>query len=255
MLEVTPVPAFRDNYIWLIHSPEDRTRVIAVDPGDANPVLSLLNTRRWELSGILVTHHHADHTGGVPRLAGHYGCPVYGPRSEIIPARTRAVEDSETVAFPSLGLRFSVLEVPGHTAGHIAYYGHGAVFCGDTLFSGGCGRLFEGTPEQMLRSLDALAALPEETRVYCTHEYTESNLAFAAAVEPDNGDIQAYRERCADIRAQGQPTLPSTLERERTINPFLRVDEASVRAAALARGAAAGRVGVFAAIRAWKDEF
>ncbi len=255
MLEVTAVPAFRDNYIWLIHAPVDRTRVLAVDPGDAGPVQKLLTARQWELAGILVTHHHADHTGGVPRLAGHYGCPVYGPENEVIPARTRAVGAGDTVAFPGLGLEFSVMEVPGHTAGHIAFFGHGALFCGDTLFSAGCGRLFEGTPAQMLASLDILAALPAETRVYCTHEYTESNLAFAAAVEPDNREIADYREECAQLRTEGRPTLPSTIEREKRINPFLRVDEESVRQAAAARGAGNGRSDVFAAIREWKDDF
>ena len=255
MLEVTPVPAFRDNYIWLIHAPKDRTRVLAVDPGDAIPVQNLLAARRWELGGILVTHHHADHTGGVPRLAGHYGCPVHGPEGEIIPARTHAAGAGDTVSFPSLGLEFSVLEVPGHTAGHIAFYGHGAVFCGDTLFSAGCGRLFEGTPAEMLASLEMLAALPPDTQVYCTHEYTESNLAFAAAVEPENREIDDYRRQCAALRSENLPTLPSTIRREKRINPFLRIDVDSVRRAATDRGAGSGRTEVFAALREWKDDF
>ena len=255
MLEVSAVPAFRDNYIWLIHAPVDRARVLAVDPGDAVPVQKLLSARQWELSGILVTHHHADHTGGVPRLAGHYGCSVHGPEDEVIPARTRAVGAGDTVKFPALGLEFSVLKVPGHTAGHIAFYGHGALFCGDTLFSAGCGRLFEGTPGEMLASLDLLAGLPAETRVYCTHEYTESNLAFAAAVEPDNREIADYRKQCAQLRAGGHPTLPSTIDLEKRVNPFLRVDLESVRRAAAARGAGSNRAEVFAAIREWKDNF
>jgi hydroxyacylglutathione hydrolase len=255
MLEVTPVPAFRDNYIWLIHAPEDRTRVLAVDPGDAGPVQSLLSARQWALAGILVTHHHADHTGGVPRLAGHHGCPVYGPKKEVIPAMTRALGAGDTVSFPTLGLEFSVIEVPGHTAGHIAFYGHGALFCGDTLFSAGCGRLFEGTPGEMLASLDVLAGLPASTQVYCTHEYTESNLAFAAAVEPDNRQIAEYREKCAQLRRENRPTLPSTIDQEKRINPFLRVDMDSVRQAAASRGAGSGRTEIFAAIREWKDGF
>ena len=255
MLEVTPVPAFRDNYIWLIHAPTDRTKVLAVDPGDAGPVQSLLTARRWELAGILVTHHHADHTGGIPRLAGHHGCPVYGPKNEVIPAITSPVRAGDTVSFPGLGLEFAVLEVPGHTAGHIAFHGHGALFCGDTLFSAGCGRLFEGTPAEMLASLDVLAALPGATQIYCTHEYTESNLAFAAAVEPANSEIADYRKHCAQLRADNRPTLPSTIEREKRINPFLRIDVDSVRRAAADRGAGNGRTEVFAAIREWKDGF
>jgi hydroxyacylglutathione hydrolase len=256
MLKVTAVPAFRDNYIWLIHGANSR-RVAIVDPGDAQAVMRALEARGLKPAAILVTHHHADHAGGVPALRAAFGVPAIGPAGEPVAGMTRAVVAGERVALAGLGLEFEVMEIPGHTAGHIAFYGHGALFCGDTLFSAGCGRLFEGTPAQMLASLDALAALPPETRVYCGHEYTLANLRFARAVEPDNPEIARHAGRVEALRRADEPSLPSTLALERQVNPFLRCDRPSVQAAAVRRAgrALASRVEVFAAVRRWKDEF
>ena len=257
MLEVTPVRAFADNYIWLIHGIADAGRVAVVDLGDAKPVLRTLDERGLELGALVITHHHGDHTGGIRDLLARAPVPVFGPAGERIPGRTQALRDGDSVAIDGLGLRFDVIDVPGHTAGHIAYYGHGALFCGDTLFSGGCGRLFEGTPAQMTASLDRLAALPADTRVYCAHEYTLSNLRFAAAVEPANQALNAYRDRAGALRAEDRPTLPSTVGLERDVNPFLRCDQpAVVRAAEAHSGRTlSDRVEVFATVRAWKDGF
>jgi hydroxyacylglutathione hydrolase len=250
MLKVTPIRAFDDNYIWAIQSPNDPSKVIVVDPGDAAPVTKALTQNQWTLGGILITHHHADHVGGVEQLLAQHPCPIYGPASENIPGSPKLLREL-------LGLQFNVLDVPGHTAGHIAYVGHNAVFCGDTLFSGGCGRLFEGTPEQMHQSLSKLAALPSDTLVYCTHEYTLSNLAFALAVEPNNIDLRRYQQRCRAKRDQDQPTLPTNIELELTVNPFLRCSADSVKESAEAHchHTLDSSVAVFATIRAWKDNF
>lgn len=260
-MNLVAVPAFTDNYIWMLH---DGRQAIVVDPGEAAPVERALDERRLELQAIVVTHHHGDHVGGIeallPRLAAD--APdggVIGPRAESIPHRTRAVEGGDTVML--FGCMFQVIDVPGHTLGHIAYFGQptgeaALLLCGDTLFSGGCGRLFEGTPAQMHASLDALAALPGDTRVCCAHEYTLSNLAFATAVEPSNAELAAHRERCMQLRARGEPTLPSTIKTERAINPFLRAREAAVIASARRRGAANDSpVEVFAALREWKNNY
>jgi len=258
MLQVTPVRAFSDNYIWLIHSPRDASRVVAVDPGDAQPVEGLLASRNLELSGILITHHHGDHVGGVEALlARHPGIPVFGPASETIPGNPQRLREGDRALFPELELAFEVLDVPGHTAGHIAYVGHGALFCGDTLFSAGCGRLFEGTAEQMHDSLSKLAALPAETSVYCAHEYTLSNLKFSLAVQPDNEAAASYLAHCRELRARDEATIPSDMRQERNVNPFLRCDDETVKQAAEAY---AGRrlpsqPEVFAVIRQWKDSF
>jgi hydroxyacylglutathione hydrolase len=257
MVEIRPLRAFHDNYIWLIHGPEDARRVAIVDPGDAAPVEAALAERGLELAAILVTHHHGDHTGGIRALLERFDVPVYGPAEEPIPGRTHALQGGDRLDLPALGLSFEVIDVPGHTAGHIAYYGHGALFCGDTLFSGGCGRLFEGTPSQMTASLDRLAALPDSTRIYCAHEYTLANLRFAAAVEPDNRALADYTAQARGLRADDRPTLPSTVGLERSVNPFLRCDEPAVVRAAETHGgrALADRVEVFATVRAWKDGF
>lgn len=257
MLNVTPVRAFSDNYIWLIHAPRAAHRVIAVDPGHAPAVAAVLAHRELELAGILLTHHHQDHVGGVRELLSYRDVPVYGPAGERLPVEPQRLNDGEQVRMDDLGLCFDVLHVPGHTAGHIAYVGHGALFCGDTLFSGGCGRLFEGTPEQMSASLARLAALDAPTQVYCAHEYTLSNLAFALAVEPDNAATARHLAHCRTLREQDLATVPSSLDRERQINPFLRCHQPGVRRAAEAR---AGRrldndTEVFAVIRRWKDDF
>src|SRR5271167_263562 len=256
-LGVRPVRAFADNYIWLIESPRVPARVVAVDPGDAAPVIAELQRSGASLAAILLTHHHPDHIGGVPELLRHAAVPVIGPDDSRIAQRTRTVRDGERCDLPDLGLSFEILEVPGHTLSHIAFWGHGALFCGDTLFSAGCGRLFEGTPKQMNASLDRLRDLPPETQVYCGHEYTAANLRFALTVEPGNGAALEYQDSVARIRAAGSPSLPSTLSLEIRVNPFLRCDKPSVRAAAELR---AGKkleapADVFEVLRAWKDQF
>jgi len=257
MLEVSPVRAFSDNYLWLIRAPDDRRGAVVVDPGDARPVEAALEQQGLALKAILVTHHHPDHVGGVQALAARHGAGVFGPSRERLPCEFRPLDDGDVVRLADLGLEFHVMAVPGHTLGHIAYHGHDALFCGDTLFSAGCGRLFEGTPTQMLDSLDRIAALPDDTRIYCAHEYTLSNLRFAAAVEPGNADVLDTLEAVRELRARDGITLPTTLGRERRINPFLRCREPAVYAAAEARAGTPlpGPVDVFAVIRGWKDEF
>ena len=256
MIELTALPAFADNYVWLLH---DGRNALVVDPGDDAPVSAALDERGLELAAILVTHHHADHVGGVNALRPRLRGPVFGPARERIPEPFEPLAEGDRIEV--LGLSFEVFDVPGHTAGHIAYLHRGAdqaplLFCGDTLFSAGCGRLFEGTPAQMHQSLAKLAALPGATRVCCTHEYTLSNLRFAAAVEPGNQAIHAHAAWCRDVRAQGRPTLPSTIARELEINPFLRCRVPEVVASARRQGATNGdEVDVLAALREWKNRF
>jgi len=254
MLQVTPLPAFRDNYLWLLH---DGNHAAVVDPGDAAPVLDYLSLHKLALAAILITHHHGDHVGGNRDLLKKFDAPVYGPRHETIPGLTHPVDSSASVRIPALGLEFQVLDVPGHTSGHVAYYGSNRLFCGDTLFACGCGRLFEGTAEQMHRSLQQLAALPEQTQVYCAHEYTLSNIRFAKAVEPDNPDLLAREQDVLATLARHQPTLPSTIGLERRTNPFLRTHQPAVRAAAERHAGhpLASDRATFAALREWKDTF
>jgi len=256
-LRVHPVRAFTDNYIWLVEAPTDPRRLVAVDPGEAGPVLAELERRGGSLAAILLTHHHADHIGGVAALRATAEVPVYGPDDARISDLTRRLGDGDTVDLASLGLRFTTLHVPGHTLSHIAFHGHGAVFCGDTLFSAGCGRMFEGSAEQMSASLRRLGGLPASTRVYAGHEYTAANLRFALEVERDNADAGAYRAQVAQLRAEDLPTLPSTIGLENRVNPFLRCGEPGVRAAVAAQGGRplADAVAVFAGLRAWKDGF
>jgi hydroxyacylglutathione hydrolase len=255
-MKLIPLPAFSDNYIWMLH---DDSHALVVDPGDAKPVLAALQKLNLQLQDILVTHHHPDHTGGVDALRQATGATVYGPRHEVMPEPLTRVGQGDRAQ--CLGLNLEVIDVPGHTAGHIAYYtvvpGQAPLlFCGDTLFSGGCGRLFEGTPAQMLTSLKRLSVLPDDTRICCAHEYTLSNLKFACAVEPDNGALSDYLVKVQQLRAANQPSLPSSLLLERQINPFLRTNQAAVIRAARAFDAAANdEVGVLAALRQWKNQF
>jgi hydroxyacylglutathione hydrolase len=248
------LPAFADNYLWML---DDGRCALVVDPGDSAPVQRALDERGLELAAILVTHHHPDHIGGIDALRPRLRGPVHGPARERIPEPFEPRVDGDRIEV--LGLTFTVIDVPGHTAGHIAYYceavnGAPLLFCGDTLFSGGCGRLFEGTPAQMLASLSALAALPSNTRVCCTHEYTLANLRFARQAEPGNAELVAYEARCQALRAEGAITLPSTIGLERQINPFLRCTEPELIASARAQGATDDSpVAVFAALREWKN--
>ena len=256
-LDVRPVRAFADNYIWLIDSPAAPGRLVAVDPGDAAPVIAELDRRGASLAAILLTHHHLDHIGGVSQLLRRTRVPVYGPDDRRIAEPIHALADGERCELENLGLSFEILHVPGHTVSHIAYWGHGALFCGDTLFSAGCGRMFEGTPTQMNASLSRLSSLPAETRVYCGHEYTAANLRFALTVEPGNHDAAEYSGAVERVRGRGEPSLPSTIGLENRVNPFLRCDHASVAAAAEQRAghALAAPADVFGTLRAWKDQF
>jgi hydroxyacylglutathione hydrolase len=256
-LDVRPVRAFTDNYIWLIEPPRTPGRVVAVDPGDAQPVISELQRRGESLAAILLTHHHPDHIGGVPELLRHWSVPVIGPDDTRIAHRTLTVHDGEPCELPDLGLSFEILQVPGHTLSHIAFWGHGALFCGDTLFSAGCGRMFEGTPTQMNASLNRLRSLPPDTRMFCGHEYTAANLRFALTVDPANGAALEYQTRVQRLRAEGNPSLPSTMGLEIQVNPFLRCEaSAVVRAAEAHTGKSLQDSAlVFGALRAWKDQF
>lgn len=259
-LTIRPIPAFSDNYIWCLH---DTRIAVVVDPGDATPVRAFMADHSLSLAGILVTHHHWDHVNGINRLLEEWpGIPVWGPANETIPARTIPLSGGEAFTLP-LGVNIQVIPVPGHTLGHIAYfvadYGHlgPVLLCGDTLFSSGCGRLFEGTPQQMYQSLCQLAALPAETGVYCTHEYTESNLRFATAVEPGNPAIADRAREVKDLRVKGKPSLPSRIGLELQVNPFLRVSHPDV-IAAVARNCGVNPVNTedtFAKLREWKDRF
>lgn len=252
-IEVRAIPAFRDNYIWMLH----RGKVaVVVDPGDAVPVARVLAQEGLELTAILITHHHADHQGGVESLSANCQLSVFGPAAESITGLTHPLQGGEVFELPALGTSVSVISVPGHTSGHLAYLMGNRLFCGDTIFGAGCGRLFEGTPAQMAASLRTLASLPDETEVYCAHEYTEMNLRFAVAVEPGNRMLQQRVLDVAATRARGQSTVPSTMALEKATNPFLRCSEPAVVAAAVARGAVStDPVAVFAAIRGWRNEF
>lgn len=256
-ISVRPVRAFVDNYIWLIESPKNPTQVVAVDPGEAAPVIGELQRIGRSLAAILLTHHHPDHIGGVPELLRHWKVPVIGPEDDRIAERTRTVRDQERCELRDLGLSFEILGVPGHTLTHIAFWGHGTLFCGDTLFSAGCGRMFEGTPTQMNASLNKLRALPPETRMFCGHEYTVANLRFALTVDPSNAAALLHRAHVHEIRAEGKASLPSTLALEIKINPFLRCDIPTIRAAAeWHAGTTLNEPSeVFAVLRAWKDQF
>jgi len=251
-MQIEPIKAFEDNYIWTIRN---GNQVAVVDPGEAAPVLRFLDETDTRLCAILVTHRHGDHIGGIVELVARHPVPVFGPALEAAEVVTHPLADGGRVALPELGVDFTVIGVPGHTLGHIAFYSAGLLFCGDTLFGAGCGRVFEGTLEQMHASLARLAALPPATQVYCAHEYTQSCLRFAHVVEPDNAAIAARSAAVSRLRAAGKSSVPSTLAEELATNPFLRWDAPAVIAAATARlgHPSMNHAETFAAIRIWRD--
>lgn len=252
--EVVPLRAFSDNYIWTLR---DAHCAAVVDPGDAQPVLDYLARENLKLVAILNTHHHADHVGGNAALLARAPVPVYGPRDERIAEVSERLADGQRFTLPHFGIELETIEIPGHTRSHIAFYGDGLLFCGDTLFAAGCGRLFEGTPRQMHDSLTRLTRLPDDTRVYCGHEYTLSNIKFAKAVDPDNRRLLELETQAQAQRAQDQPTLPSTISQEKATNPFLRVTDPAIIRSASARAAKklSDPVSVLAEIRDWKNNF
>jgi hydroxyacylglutathione hydrolase len=254
MIDVLPIRALSDNYIWCLMKTANRCCVI-VDPGEAEPVLEMLSTHQLKLTGILITHHHWDHTQGIAKIVDNFKVPVYGPAREAVYGVTDHLHDGNQITLDDLDLTLQVTHIPGHTLGHIAYHGHGLLFSGDTLFTGGCGRIFEGTVEQMYTSLTTLAALKETTLVYCGHEYTTANLKFAQLVEPNNLDIQQRISEVSKLRKQDLPTVPAPLSIEKLTNPFLRCTEQDVIKAAQAHS---GRKlvtpqEVLEVIRGWKN--
>lgn len=253
MIEIVPIPAFEDNYIWL---PRNRTHAVAIDPGDAIPVEEYLQRHGLTLVAVMLTHHHRDHVGGAAELRRCFNVPVYGPRHETISSVTHPVGEGDLIEFPELETTFQVIDVPGHTVGHVAYYQANSLFCGDALFACGCGRLFEGTAQQMYTSLAKFCALPDDTKVYCAHEYTLENIRFAKMVEPCNKELATREHQEREALSQDRPTLPSSIWLEKLTNPFLRCDESAVIAAAtrFAGHPLASQLEVFTAIRQWRDQ-
>ncbi|MCP5246001.1 MAG: hydroxyacylglutathione hydrolase [Burkholderiales bacterium] len=260
-LQISPIPAFRDNYIWIIHNSR---HAIVVDPGDATPALNYLQSNQLQLEAILITHHHSDHTGGNQALLDRFDVPVYGPKLEAISTVTHPVQEGDTIHISMPQLSLEIIEIPGHTSGHIAYFGSpqqsqnkNILFCGDTLFASGCGRVFEGTPQQMYRSLQKLADLPEDTLVYCTHEYTLGNIAFARIAEPNNVDLEKQEHRAKLLRNKNTPTLPTSIAIEKACNPFLRCQQPEIiKTVSQYAGKMLNKpVDVFTALREWKNSF
>lgn len=261
MINVTPIPAFRDNYFWLISK---QGYAIIVDPGDATPVIDYLEANKLTLVGILITHHHSDHIGGIRQLKSRYNATVWGPQNDPVKDLDNTCQQGDKVSIPQLDINFQVLSVAGHTLGHIAYFlpkshqNPNSLFCGDTLFSAGCGRLFEGTPGQMLGSIKKLMALPEETLIYPAHEYTLDNLKFARALEPNNQALIDYQNKVESLRKQQLPSLPTQLAQELNINPFMRFQEKSIIDKAKSLNKTSNKLSeteVFATIRHYKDNF
>lgn len=254
MLNIFPIPALKDNYIWILHNTH---HAVVVDPGDAVPVLDYMKKHQLKLVAVLCTHHHADHVAGVCQLVASHPAPVYFPQREKISCGNHAISEGDVINISELKITFSVLDIPGHTFGHVAYVGAGGVFCGDTLFGCGCGRLFDGTATQLLHSLKKLAALPDETQVYCGHEYTESNILFALACEPDNAQLMQRQQDAQILRATGQPTLPSNIALEKSTNPFLRCAMPAIVQAVQQQFAnkQPDEISIFTALRAWKNIF
>jgi hydroxyacylglutathione hydrolase len=254
-VSVFPIKAFNDNYIWCLHN---QTHCTVVDPGDAAPVLAYCQDNQLTLSAIIITHHHWDHTGGIDALLAAFpNIPVYGPQNKNIKQITVRLSQGDDMELAKLGIKFSILEVPGHTLDHIAYYGDIGLFCGDTLFSAGCGRLFEGTPQQMYTSLVKLTTLPADTEVFCAHEYTMANIAFAETVEPNNQALVGYKHWANKQREKNTPTLPSSIQRELAVNPFLRCHSAELvtNVSQNMGSTLASEQAVFASLRSWKDNF
>jgi hydroxyacylglutathione hydrolase len=257
--KVIAIPAFKDNYIWAIHNPQE-TQVIVVDPGDAAPVLAYLQQNNLTLKAILLTHHHWDHSGGIPVLVDHFPTiPVYGPANEKEPIAgvNQPIKENDEIAFADFSLTLKVIDIPGHTLGHIAFFGNEMLFCGDTLFACGCGRIFEGTPEQMAASLEKIKNLPKNTLIYCGHEYTLANIRFAKAVEPSNNALLEFEQISKENQQKNQPTLPTMLQQELATNPFLRCDQQSVISAVQQHGdnTISDPVSIFAQLRRRKNEF
>ena len=254
MLTLFPIPALKDNYIWILHN---QRQAAVVDPGEAAPVRAYLAAHKLDLAAILCTHHHNDHTGGICELAQVYNVPVYGPQLELIPCINHLLTEGDRVYIAGLELELTVMDIPGHTRGHIAYLGSGGVFCGDTLFGCGCGRIFEGTASQLLHALHRLASLPGETRIYCAHEYTEANIRFALACEPGNVQLVRRQADTRALRAAGKPSLPSTIALENATNPFLRCTQPEIIATVQRETdiPETNETSVFTALRGWKDRF
>lgn len=252
---IHPIPVLKDNYVWTMI--DHHRQALIVDPGEAAPVIDYLKQHNLQLVGIFITHHHWDHTNGLAELTQHYSVPIFGPAIENISYVTQPLAEGDEIKIPGFTLPFTTMTIPGHTRGHIAYYSPTILFCGDTLFSSGCGRIFEGSPEEMYASLQKIAALPDETKIYCAHEYTLANLHFAKTVEANNKLIDERIAIVNELRKNNLPSLPSLLREEKDTNPFLRCDSPEIIAAVEKHTGQrlTHEVEVFAALRKWKDNF